>query len=69
MPKIALKEKINTINFGYIINSIGKIVKIEIKRFCIEKRYSSEIISITVIEVLNNRSLDLLKRVEKSDII
>ena len=28
MPKIALKEKINTINFGYIINSIGKIVKI-----------------------------------------
>ena len=45
------------------------MVNIEINRFCIEKRYSSAIISITVMEVLNNRSLDLLKRVEKSDII
>ncbi len=50
------------------MNNIGKMVNIEINRFCNEKKYSSAIISIIFMEVLNNRSLDLFKRVEKSDI-
>ena len=46
----------------------GRTQRIEIIKFCIAKKYSSAMTSITLIDVLKSLSLDLINKVEKSDI-
>ena len=44
----------------------GRTQRIEIIKFCIAKKYSSAMTSITLIDVLKSLSLDLINKVEKS---